>query len=209
MAISFTWYDIIVWNDLFNLSILGPSCIRLNQSALRPRKQQEIEINNEHQDISRKVQNHLVKYYYVPRTQPIFQQYSNQVLNYLRHSYFTPLLYKDHLQAQEQAKIVTSIRKKTKQHNLIIRVTDKGNNFYIGSAIEFEKKAQQFFSDTNAFMELTTNPFNEILDKVIQLLKHLHSKKYILKWQYEKMMPDRTKCELAHLYFNPKTHKVW
>ncbi|CAF5229768.1 unnamed protein product, partial [Rotaria magnacalcarata] len=21
------------------------------------------------------------------------------------------------------------------------------------------------------------------------------------------MMPDRTKCELAHLYFNPKTHK--
>ncbi|CAF4744289.1 unnamed protein product, partial [Rotaria sp. Silwood2] len=26
-------------------------------------------------------------------------------------------------------------------------------------------------------------------------------------WQYKKMMPDRTKCELAHLYFNPKTHK--
>ncbi|CAF4915013.1 unnamed protein product, partial [Rotaria socialis] len=21
------------------------------------------------------------------------------------------------------------------------------------------------------------------------------------------MMPDRTNCELAHLYFNPKTHK--
>ncbi|CAF5140809.1 unnamed protein product, partial [Rotaria magnacalcarata] len=21
------------------------------------------------------------------------------------------------------------------------------------------------------------------------------------------MMPDRTTCELAHLYFNPKTHK--
>ena len=181
MAISFTWYDIIVLNYLFNSSILGPSCIRLNQSALRPRKQQEIEIKKEHQDISRKVQNHLVKYYYVPRTQPIFQQYSNQVLNYLRHSYFTPLLYKDHLQAKEQAQIMFSIQKKLKRHNLIIRVTDKGNNFYISSAIEFEKKAQKFFSDTNAFMELTTNPFNEIVTKVTELLNHLHSKKIYCK----------------------------
>jgi len=57
-------------------------------------------------------------------------------------------------------------------------------------------------------MELSNNPFNEILDKVIQLLNHLRSKKYILKWQYEQMMPDRTNSELAHLYFNPKTHKV-
>ncbi|CAF4204798.1 unnamed protein product, partial [Adineta steineri] len=89
---------------------------------------------------------------------------------------------------------------------LIIRVTDKGHNFYIGSSIEFEKKAQQFFSDTNAFDELSYNPFNEILDKVIQLLNKLRSKKLILKWQYEEMIPDRTKCELAHLYFNPKTH---
>ncbi|CAF2061701.1 unnamed protein product [Rotaria magnacalcarata] len=70
--------------------------------------------------------------------------------------------------------------------NLIIRVTDKGNNFYI---------------------ELSSNPFNEIFDKVVQLLGALHQKGLIRKWQYEQMMPDRTKCELAHLYFNPKTHK--
>ncbi|CAM4949356.1 unnamed protein product [Rotaria socialis] len=91
--------------------------------------------------------------------------------------------------------------------NLVIRVTDKGINFYIGSAIEFEKKAQKFFSDTNAFIELSSNPFNEILDKVMQLLNTLRGKDLIRKWQYEQMMPDRTKCELAHLYFNPKTHK--
>ncbi|CAM4973834.1 unnamed protein product [Rotaria socialis] len=65
-------------------------------------------------------------------------------------------------------------------------VTDKGNNFYI---------------------ELSYNPFNEILDKVIQLFNTLCGKDFIRKWQYEQMMPDRTNCELAHLYFNPKTHK--
>ena len=58
-------------------------------------------------------------------------------------------------------------------------------------------------------MELSYNPFNEILDKVIQLLNKLVSKKLILQWQYKKMVPDRAKCELAHLYFNPKTHKVY
>ncbi|CAF4253964.1 unnamed protein product, partial [Rotaria magnacalcarata] len=47
----------------------------------------------------------------------------------------------------------------------------------------------------------------EIFDKVVQLLGALHQKGLIRKWQYEQMMPDRTNCELAHLYFNPKTHK--
>ncbi|CAF1446435.1 unnamed protein product [Rotaria magnacalcarata] len=72
---------------------------------------------------------------------------------------------------------------------------------------EFERKAEKIFSDTNAFIELSYNPFNEILNKVIQLLNTLRGKDLIRKWQYEQMMPDRTKCELAHLYFNPKTHK--
>ena len=87
-------------------------------------------------------------------------------------------------------------------------MTDKGHNFYIGSNIAFEKKVQKFFSDTNAFIELSHNPFNEILDKVIELLNKLASKKLIFQWQCKEMMPDRTKCELAHLYFNHKTHKV-
>ncbi|CAM4836895.1 unnamed protein product [Rotaria magnacalcarata] len=73
--------------------------------------------------------------------------------------------------------------------------------------LNLKKKAQKVFSDTNAFIELSYNPFNEILDKVIQLLNTLRGKGFIRKWQYEQMMPDRTNCELAHLYFNPKTHK--
>jgi hypothetical protein len=64
-------------------------------------------------------------------------------------------------------------------------------------------------TDTDAFIELTNNPFNEILNKVIQLLNKLRWKKLILKWHYEEIMPDRTKSELAHLYFDPKTYKVY
>ncbi|CAF4605968.1 unnamed protein product, partial [Rotaria socialis] len=143
----------------------------------------------------------------IPRNNPIFKQYSDHLLDYLNQSYFTPLSYKDQLISREQAQILGSIRRIIQNMNLIIRVTDKGNNFGIGSANDFEKKAQKFFSDTNAFIELSSNPFNEILDKVIQLLNTLRGKIFIRKWQYEQMMPDRTNCELAHLYFNPKTHK--
>ncbi|CAF1508153.1 unnamed protein product [Rotaria magnacalcarata] len=192
------------WNYLS----LGPSYIRLNQSAIRPKCQQETEIKNQHKDIYSKVENHLTGHpYRIPRNNTIFKQYSDHLLAYFNQIYFSPLSYKDQLISREQAQILGSIRRIIINMNIIIRVTDKGNNFYIGSANEFEKKAQIFFFDTNAFVELSSNPFNEIFDKVVQLLGALHQKGLIRKWQYEQMMPDRTKCELAHLYFNPKTHK--
>ena len=189
-------------------TVQGPSCIRLNQSALRSRKQQAIEVRREHDSMCTKVQHHLVDNYRVPPTNAIFRDYSQQLLDYLQQSYFAPLPYQHRILAEQQARTVTSIRAKIKQHNLVIRVTDKGHNFYIGSTNEFEKKAEQFFADTNAFLELTENPFNELLAKVIHLLDDLRSKKRILKWQYDEMMPGRKTTELAHLYFNPKTHKV-
>ena len=89
-----------------------------------------------------------------------------------------------------------------------MRVVDKGSIFFVGSISNFEQKVDKFFHDTNAFVELSHNPFNEILDKVVQLLRRLSSKKLILQWQEREMTPDRLKCELSHLYFNPKTHKV-
>ncbi|CAF1491817.1 unnamed protein product [Rotaria sp. Silwood1] len=143
----------------------------------------------------------------IPLKASVFKQYSTNLLNYLRHCYLTPLSYKDHLEAQQQAHIARSIRTLIKEKSLIIRLTDKSHNFYIGSATEFNKKVQHFFADTNAFMELPENPFNDIASKVIQFLNRLRGKDLIRKWHYEQMMPDRTKCQLAHLYFNPKTHK--
>ncbi|CAF1421539.1 unnamed protein product, partial [Rotaria sordida] len=187
---------------------LGPSYIRLNQSAIRPRDQQESTVTKEHKNIYDKIAQRLSSHpYNVPSKSLILKQYSSHLLEYLNNSYFTPLSYKDQLRAIEQAKTTACIRKILKKHNLILRITDKGHNFYIGSETEFEKKAQKFFEETNAFMELSANPLKEIQDKVIQSLNRLREKKLILVWQYNKMMPDRTKSELAHLYFNPKTHK--
>ncbi|CAF1592229.1 unnamed protein product, partial [Adineta steineri] len=78
---------------------LGPSYIRTNQSAIRPRQQQETEIKNEHKDIFSKVPNNLTEYHHVPRTHAIFEEYGNQLLNYFNSCYFTPLPYKDHIEA--------------------------------------------------------------------------------------------------------------
>lgn len=150
----------------------------------------------------------MIETQHIPFEASVFKQYSKHLHDYLHQCYFTPLSYKDQIPSKEQAKIVASIRMKIKQFNLIIRLTDKGNNFYIASAIEFEKKVQKFFSDTHAFVELSANPFNEILIKVTQVLNRLRQTKFIFQWQYDKMMPDKKTCELAHLYFNPKTHKV-
>ncbi|CAF1200198.1 unnamed protein product [Rotaria sp. Silwood1] len=191
------------WNQLS----LGPSYIRLNQSGIRPEKQQQKLLEKEHKKINDIIKSNLTKMQHIPEKSSVLKDYSTNLLNYLHHSYLTPLSYKDKLAAQQQQYIASSIRKVIREKNLIIRVTDKGHNFYIGSAIEFEKKAQKFFSDTNAFIELSENPFNDIVNKVIQLLNRLRGKDLIRKWQYDKMMPNRAKCELAHLYFNPKTHK--
>ncbi|CAF2119439.1 unnamed protein product, partial [Rotaria magnacalcarata] len=171
------------WNYLS----FGPSCIRINQSAIRPRHQQEIAIQKDHKSIYDKVGHHLNEHYFVPMTATILKQYSNQLLHDLNRSYFSPLSYNDQILALKQAK--------------------KSYNFYFGTEKEFDKKAQNFFQDTNAFIELQENPFNKIQDNVIHLLNQIRAKKFILQWQRNKMMPNRIKCQLAHLYFNPKTQK--
>ncbi|CAF5009949.1 unnamed protein product, partial [Rotaria socialis] len=58
-----------------------PSCIRINQSAIRPRHQQEIAIQKDHKSIYDKVGHHLNEHYFVPMTATILKQYSNQLLH--------------------------------------------------------------------------------------------------------------------------------
>ncbi|CAF1578342.1 unnamed protein product, partial [Adineta ricciae] len=41
----------------------------------------------------------------------------------------------------------------------------------------------------------------------VNLLNDLRSKKHILAWQFDKMMPKRENAQLAYLYFVPKPHK--
>ncbi|CAF4735003.1 unnamed protein product, partial [Rotaria socialis] len=100
------------WNHLS----LGPSCIRLNQSAIRPRKQQEILIKKEHKNIDQKVVHHLTSQpNNIPLKSRILKTYSDDLLNYFNHSYFSPLTYKNEIQALEQARTALSIRRKLKK----------------------------------------------------------------------------------------------
>ncbi|CAF1153815.1 unnamed protein product [Rotaria sordida] len=195
-------FDKRQWNYLS----YGPSMIRSNQSVTRPREQQEKEIVNLHKEIYNKVEYYLIAHN-MPKTHPNLRKYSDNLLNYLNQCYFIPLPYKEQIEADEQAHIVASIRKLIQKHKLIIRVTDKGNNFYIGLASDLEEKAQNYFIDTNAFIQLSNNPLDEILDKVKNLLRQLATDKLITETQCKKMLPDENKTELSHLYFNPKTHK--
>ena len=181
----------------------------MNQTATRPRIQQEAALKKEHQAIFARVQTHLVERpHQIPRTNPILKEYSTRLLDHLAHSYSNSIPYKDQILARQQAHIAHSIREKIQQHQLILRVVDKGNNFYIGSTENFEQKVQHYFSDTKAFVQLADNPFHATLSRVTQLLRTLAEKKRILQWQLKRMLPDPTTSELSHLYFNPKTHKV-
>ena len=60
---------------------------------------------------------------------------------------------------------------------------DKGSHFHIGSKMDFEEKAKKNFAETNAFVEASENPFNQVLDRVCQLLNEFPSKKLIPLWQ--------------------------
>ena len=57
-------------------------------------------------------------------------------------------------------------------------------------------------------MEVSSNPLWIIFDKVVHLLNDLRSKKHLLAYQLDKIMPKRERVELAFLYFLPKPHKV-
>ncbi|CAF1509075.1 unnamed protein product, partial [Rotaria sordida] len=88
-------FNTLQWNQLS----LGPSYIRLNQSAIRPEKQQLKELEKEHKEIYQKVELNLIKNQGIPLTAPIFKRYSTNLLNSLRHYYLTPLSYKDQIEA--------------------------------------------------------------------------------------------------------------
>ena len=185
----------------------GPSMIRPNQSTTHSREQHQSEITKLHKGIFDKVERCLIAHK-MQATHPNLKKYSDQLRNYLNHQYFSPLPYKDQIEAVKYAQITSSIREIIQKNKLIIRETDKGNNFYIGSAAVFEEKAQQFFKDTEAFKELTRNPLKENLNKVWNFLHKLAKDRLILQKHCMKMLPDRKKVKLSHLYFNPKTHKV-
>ncbi|CAF1679194.1 unnamed protein product, partial [Adineta ricciae] len=94
-----------------------------------------------------------------------------------------------------------------KKSNQVLRVTDKSGIVHIGDANDYEQKAQAYREKTKAYIELENDPLSVVFDKAVNLLNDLRSKKHILAWQFDKMMPKREDAQLAYLYFVPKPHK--
>jgi hypothetical protein len=87
-------------------------------------------------------------------------------------------------------------------------VTDKSGVFHIGEKSDYDKKVEIYQLKTGAYIELLLNPLMDTFYKVVHLLNDLNIKKQIKVWQYNKMMPNKKKIQLAYLYFIPKPHKV-
>ena len=94
--------------------------------------------------------------------------------------------------------------------NAIFRRTDKSKVFYIGTTEEFEEKARNYMMKTCAYEEVANgvNPYREMANATLSLLHRLKEKQAINNDQYKRVVPDQKKCELPHLYFIPKAHKV-
>ena len=145
----------------------------------------------------------------LPATSPLFKQFSQRLHACLTHRYMTPLPHGDQRRAKQEREVVKTIRCKLKKEKLVLRQSDKSGNLYVGQKSSFEQKATAYRLTTGAYEELSSNPLEEILSKVTRLLNDLHMKtKNLSAKQYKKMIRTRKDVRLAHMYFNPKTHKV-
>jgi hypothetical protein len=151
---------------------------------------------------------YLIRVHHIPHISTIIEKFAQNLGTCQYQRYMAPLSYLNIYRARRELKLVKSIRYRLKKGNYILRVTDKSGIFHIGHRKDYEEKAEAYREKTNAYMELTTNPLWSIFDKVVHLLNDLRSKKHILAWQLDKMMPKRKEVELAYFYFITKPHKV-
>lgn len=138
------------------------------------------------------------------------KQFFDETKTILNELYVAPVSKKLLARANNESRLVLSIQKKLRTAKAIIRRTDKSKVFYICSTEEFDEKAQNYMLKTQAYDEISTgiNPYREMWDSVILLLNRLKEKQAITNDQYKMMIPDKKTCELPHLYFIPKAHKV-
>ncbi|CAF1497015.1 unnamed protein product, partial [Rotaria magnacalcarata] len=186
----------------------GPNYIRMNQSAVVSYKKRKQLTKKEHDKIIKQLKDYLAIYHRIDRTLPIYDIFSENLQQRLDLRYMAPLSMSSRIRAQREKNIVRSIHRKLKKYKHLVRVTDKSGVFCVLSTQDHEQKALEYREKTKAYKELSSNPFEATLNKVIRLLNDLHAKQGKLRaWQYNEMRPNVKTCKLAYMYFNPKTHK--
>lgn len=191
-----------------NRDLGGPSYIRPNQSVLYPKKIRDRILQKEVDDVQQKLLSYLRNDHRIPSNAPILKQLCTDIRQLFQENNNRQLSYLEQYRLKKDMKLLHSIQRKLKKAKCLIRVTDKSGVFYIGTKLEYERKAEQYYLETNAYQELPSNPLEESFYRVVRLLNDLRTSKHILESQYTKMMPNKNKIRLPHQYFNPKTHKV-
>ena len=120
-----------------------------------------------------------------------------------------------------EMKLVQTIQSSLREHRLILRRTaDSMNTFYLGNREEFEVKADDYLTKTNAYEILLTlndemNPQQQIqvqlnqrtlgINRALKILKGTHALKDDL---VKKLLLDPSQIQLPYLYFLPDVSTV-
>ncbi|CAF1349920.1 unnamed protein product [Didymodactylos carnosus] len=186
----------------------GPNYIRSNQSFLYRKNKNQRKTQEKLSAIVEKLTSVLQYRFHIPPKSSIIQQLSNHLERIFYQQYTTSLSYLDIYRIRKDIKLVHSIKRKLRKAHCILRMSDKSGVFRIGRTIDYNKKVEKYQKDTDAYIELSSNPLMETFEKVVRLLNDLHTKRQITARQHKRMMPDKKKIKLAYLYFIPKPHKL-
>ncbi|CAF1280593.1 unnamed protein product, partial [Didymodactylos carnosus] len=72
---------------------------------------------------------------------------------------------------------------------------------------DHERKAAEYRPETQAYVELSDNPLEELITNVTKTLKELKDKKQLPLYRYNLLVPNRDAVKLSYMSFNPKAHK--
>ena len=115
------------------------------------------------------------------------------------------------IRAQREYKLVKNIQCLLRQRpDIVIRRTDKNKIFYIGKAIDFQRKSEEYMQKTEAYEKMTDNrcPLAEHLSAVQTLLNYLEKAQVITSELRKKISPKLNQLELGYYHGLPKLHKV-
>jgi hypothetical protein len=119
-----------------------------------------------------------------------------------------------------EMKLVYTIRRSLKQKNLILRRTaDNMNTFYLGNKQDFEMKANDYLTKTDAYEVLMTideekherqlqTDLNKKIESINWALGVLKRRKDLKEDIVKDLLLDQTKVQLSYLYFLPDVSKV-
>ncbi|CAF1617951.1 unnamed protein product [Rotaria magnacalcarata] len=149
-------------------------------------------------------------HHYIPTTDTRVKQAFQELKHLLSELYSSPLPRSLAVCSQQEYKFVRSIQQLLHcRTDIVIRRRDKSKVFYIGKAIDFERKAEEYMLKTEAYQEITNgrSPLSDILCAVQTSLENLVRRQILTSKQQNQIPPKLNQLELGHYHGLPAPHK--